>query len=66
MKQVSPEIQDLGVANGWKETPEVVISCRSVASYVPPPHWPTETKIGKTRTEIRCDICGYRYEYDSS
>ncbi len=60
MKQVSPEIQDLGVANGWKGRPTILEECRSAG------HDPPATKIGKTRTEIRCDICGYRYEYDSS
>ncbi|KKK71684.1 hypothetical protein LCGC14_2911460 [marine sediment metagenome] len=59
MKQVSPEIQDLGVANGWKrgKWPVIALDCK---------HETTDTKIGKTRTEVRCDICGYRYEYDSS
>ena len=61
MEQVSPEIQDLGVANGWKETPEIVREC-----LVRSDHINTTTKIGRTRTEVRCDICGYRYEYDSS
>ncbi len=61
MKQVSPEIQDLGVANGWGKRPKIIKTCLYVRG-----HAPSKTKIGKTRTEVRCDICGYRYEYDSS
>ena len=59
MKPVRPEIQDLGVANRWKrgEWPAIALDCK---------HETADTKIGNHRTEIRCDICGYRYEYDSS
>ncbi len=60
MKQVKPRIQDLGTANGWKEKPAILKVCWSAG------HLQYETDISRFRTEVRCDICGYRYEYDSS
>ena len=54
---------DLGYANGWKETPEIVKNCR--------PH-PTQHPgyyvklVGNCLTEYGCTECGYKYLVDSS
>ncbi len=51
-----PKVQDIGVANGWKETPGVVKICWFKR------HRQAVTRISKGKKEICCDICGYKYE----
>ena len=60
-----PKVIDLGWSNGWgKNVPEIVTKCIKLE------HTPTETNLDQTHhgldTEVRCDICGYVYHYDSS
>jgi hypothetical protein len=51
------KLKDLGVANGWKETPEVVTNCDH----------PKEGRVvGNCFVETWCKICGYVYRVDSS
>lgn len=59
-----PLVLDLGWANGWNETPEIVEQC-----------WQKNHPLNKYNhdrtqhgydTEVRCDICGYVYHFDSS
>jgi len=53
-------VRRLGVANGWAETPALVTACRAQG------HRLTETRLGPCYWQVRCDQCGYVYEYDSS
>ncbi len=53
------EIKDLGYANGWKETPEIVKECREK-------HKQRSRTIGNCLHEYYCDKCGYVYKVDSS
>ena len=59
-----PAVRDLGWANGWKETPEIVKRCRALG------HKTIDTNRDPTwhglTNEVRCDECGYVYRYDSS
>jgi len=57
------KVKDLGWANGWGETPEIVKKCRELK------HTTTDvdhSHMRGTNHEVRCDICGYIYRYDSS
>lgn len=51
---------DFGAANGWTEPPELVKRC------VARKHSPKQTGIGRCLTEVRCELCRYRYLIDSS
>lgn len=53
-------IRRLGVANGWKEQPALVTACRAAG------HQTAEANLGPCYWRVRCDQCGYVYEYDSS
>lgn len=55
-----PKVRDLGWANGWKATPEVVSKCLEAD------HKTIDREVRLCDHEIRCDICGYRYRMDSS
>ena len=51
------KLKDLGVANGWKKTPDIVEKCEH----------PKEGRvIGNCFMELWCPICGYIYQVDSS
>lgn len=45
-----------GDANGWKETPELIVKC---------PHQPTRRKISNCYFQYTCEECGYTYKVDS-
>lgn len=60
LKGGKPKVRDLGWANGWKATPEVVSKCLEAG------HKRDDWEMGRCDHEIRCDICGYRYRMDSS
>lgn len=51
---------DFGTANGWLETPELVKRC------VGKKHSPKQTGIGRCLTEVKCELCRYKYTVDSS
>ncbi len=57
-------ILNLGWANGWASTPDIVVECHALG------HVPRHTNLDLTmrglNTEVRCDECGYVYHYDSS
>lgn len=60
---VAPITVDLGCANNWRETPQMVKSCRDAI------HTPTDTNPTAPRSGlhyVRCDLCGYKYTYDTS
>jgi len=48
--------QDLGYANGWAETPEIVKNCT---------HQQTEVDLGSCVHQVTCVECGFTYKYDS-
>ena len=47
---------DLGTANGWEETPEIVKACT---------HDTEEKTISNCLHVITCKVCGYTYMVDS-
>lgn len=51
------EIQGLGWANGWTETPEIVKNCT---------HKQIVEQTGRCEHRHTCEICGYTYMVDSS
>lgn len=51
---------DLGYANGWRETPDVVKACKVAG------HEKTIKNVGRCLTEYSCPVCGYKYLVDSS
>ena len=53
------ETEDLGWANGWGETPEVVKKCREAG------HSPVEIGLGSCVHQVTCDKCKITYRYDS-
>lgn len=48
---------NLGYANGWKETPEIVRQCE---------HKTVTRVVGNCLEETSCEVCGYVYKVDSS
>ena len=54
------EIQDLGYANGWGETKEIVDICESLK------HKKEIIRIGQCLTQYICRECGYSYKVDST
>ena len=51
-----PPCVDLGWANGWAETPEIVKNCT---------HQQTEVNLGSCVHQVTCVECGFTYKYDS-
>lgn len=51
---------DLGTANGWIATPELVKKCTAKK------HSPKQTGVGRCLTEVKCELCRYKYLIDSS
>lgn len=49
-------IRELGWANGWAETPEIVKNCT---------HQQTEVNLGSCVHQVTCVKCGFTYKYDS-
>jgi hypothetical protein len=58
--ETSDNFIDFGAANGWLETPELVKRC------VAKKHSPKQTGVGRCLTEVRCELCRYKYLIDSS
>ena len=54
---------DLGCANGWRETPQMVKLCQR-SSHVQTDVNPTAPQSGIH--VVRCEQCGYTYTYDTS
>jgi len=59
-KEETPAVKDLGWANGWRKDPFIVTWCKMKK------HKTEETSIRMFVHQVRCDICGYKYKYDSS
>lgn len=57
------KVRDLGWGNGWKQTPEIVKNCRKLKHRVSDID---HSGMRGTDHEVRCDVCGYVYHYDSS
>jgi hypothetical protein len=57
-------MEDLGWANNWIETPEIVKKRTALK------HSRTDKDVGPLHRGlehvVKCDICGYVYRYDSS
>lgn len=53
-------MKDLGYANGWIETPEIVKKCNQLG------HRGYSINRGKCLNEYGCERCGYKYLIDSS
>lgn len=55
-----PTQKDLGWANGWDKTPDVVEHCHKQG------HKVKSEETGRCTHRYHCDICGYAYMVDSS
>lgn len=53
-------MKDLGYANGWKDTPEIVKECKEKG------HEREWRSVGRSVGEYTCKICGYTFRVDSS
>ena len=53
-------MKNLGYANGWEKTPEIVKECQG-KKHNPPHHKTTMRCV----TRVGCEICGYYYHIDS-
>jgi len=62
MSKTLPAVKDLGWANSWKETPEIVKKCEELKHEIKR----TSGNMRGTDNTVRCDICRYVYKYDSS
>ena len=63
---MKPKVQDLGWANGWKETPEIVKKCRKMGHNRVDVSDAPGVAYSCFNHTVRCDTCGYVYKYDSS
>jgi hypothetical protein len=54
------DYRDLGYANGWKNTPDIVEKCRKKK------HSISGVTVSNCLHEYFCDICKYKYQVDSS
>ena len=52
-------MEDLGYANGWDKTPEIIKECEQKG------HREEVRNVGRCLTEYSCAICGYKYTIDS-
>lgn len=52
--------KDLGYANGWEDTPEIVEQCEAEG------HSQYKQGVGRCLMEYGCWICDYKYLVDSS
>lgn len=53
-------LRDLGYANGWEKTPDIVKACKARE------HIQEIVNLGRCLNEYRCEECGYKYKVDSS
>ncbi len=60
MPEQKKEIKNLGYANGWGKTPEIVEKCSGKKHVV------KSEKAGRCQTKYTCIECGYTYKIDSS
>jgi hypothetical protein len=66
-KKEKPAVTDFGWANGWgDQTPELVRKCRELGHEVYDKSDAPGVPYRCHTNTVRCDICGYRYKYDSS
>lgn len=52
--------KDLGYANGWKNTPDIIKKCKAKG------HVREYKNVGRGVTEYSCPICKYKYSIDST
>lgn len=53
-------MQELGIANAWKQIPNELTECREKG------HLVNSKTISRCYHEYTCNICNYRYSVDSS
>lgn len=58
-------MNDLGYANGWAETPDIIKVCRE-KRLSGEEHDVWSNNRGRCLNEYGCDTCGYKYTVDSS
>lgn len=61
-----PKVQNLGWANGWSKTPEIVNKCKALGHRLSDNSDAPGVPYKCFNHTVRCDICGYYYKYDSS
>jgi len=61
-------MKDLGYANGWRETPEIVEKCGATHDRGDQgeKHRFYSKNVGRCLNEYGCLTCGYKYLVDSS
>jgi hypothetical protein len=57
MQKEETKTQDLGFANGWSTTPEIVKNC---------PHKVENVTVGRALVKSTCTVCNYHFLSDSS
>lgn len=57
---------NFGYANGWKETPGIIVECRAKRQTNKEIHDTFSNNIGRCLNEYGCRTCGYVYTVDSS
>ncbi len=64
MSEIKSVVKNLGWANDWSEKPDIVKKCHELKhKRIDINHDPSMHGL---HHEVRCDICGYVYHYDSS
>ena len=66
MMENEPVIKDLGWANGWYKTPDIVKKCRELGHHRIDRSDAPGVPYKCFNHTVRCDICGYFFKYDSS
>jgi hypothetical protein len=66
-----PKVVNLGWENGWSVTPQIVKDCKAWGHQLHERNLDPSMQRCCPRPdglnhEVRCDICGYVYHYDSS
>lgn len=59
-EQAQNEMTELGIANSWKETPEILKECRKQNHVI------VSKNLGRCYNQYCCTICNYHYTVDSS
>jgi hypothetical protein len=66
MAGFEPVVKDLGCANLWNEIPAVVKKCSNLGHIRIDESDAPGVPYKCFNHTVRCDICGYKYSYNSS